>query len=842
MAQPRPADSLPLLATVPLEPHARRLALLVVLASLAVFIAVIPFAKVQLAPVNAFIPIYESALLLNDLITAVMLFGHFSILRSRALLVLACGYLFAAVIVIPHALTFPGVFAPTGLLGAGAQSTAWLYVLWHSGFPLFVMAYALLNHRDHARPCLIGSPRRAAVAGVAAVLVLAGACTVLATTFHDALPAILISGKYTLAGNAILASTWLFSALAIAVLWRYTKRSTLDVWLLVVMSAWICDIALSAVLNGGRFDVGFYAGRIFGLLAASCVLIVLLLESNRLFAQLAVAHDDALQRTQDLQRLNTQNEERAAQYARALGALHYKEEEVRAVVQNIADCVITIDARGVVKSANPAVAQVFGYSESEVLGRDILMLIPELEYDAHFFLRGSLDHATGQAMAGSSTEVEGLHRDGRRVPLELAISDFEVHGERLFIGVLRDISERKRFIAELWQARAHAEHANKAKSAFLSSMSHELRTPLNAILGFAQVLTSDSMPVTADKRKHFTTHILKAGKHLLVLINEILDLAKVESGTLALSPEPVGVADVIGACQAMMEPMAAQRGIRLVFAVDSGWHVRADRTRLKQVLLNLMSNAVKYNRPGGAVTVGCAAVSAERVRITVQDDGAGLDAAQLEQLFQPFNRLGQEAGGEEGTGIGLTVTKRLVELMGGSIGATSTVGVGSVFTIEMKSAAPAQHPETTDFARAMAPARSGLAVPVRTLLYVEDNPANQALVQEILAFRSGLRLLTAADARLGLDMARAHLPDVILMDINLPGMSGDEAMAILRADPDTAHIPVIALSANAMPRDVARSMASGFFRYLTKPIDIDEFFAALAGALEAVEDKTLQQR
>lgn len=840
MPQPIPTAGLPLLPTMPIEPRARKLALLVVLASVVVFLAAAPFAKVRLGAVSAFIPIYESALLLNDLITAVMLIGHFSILRSRALLVLACGYLFTAVITIAHALTFPGLFAPSGLLGAGSQSTAWLYVFWHSGFPLCVMAYALLSHRERAMPRPLQRPHLAVLAGGAAVLVIAGGFTLLATNFHDALPALLEAGHYTLAGNVVFTSTWVFSVLAVVWLWRCTAHSMLDLWLAVVMCAWICDIALSAVLNAGRFDLGFYAGRIYGLLAASCVLIVLLLESNRLYARLALAHEQALQRTDDLQRLNIQNADRATQYAKALDELHYKDEEMRAVVHNLADCVITIDSSGIIRSANPAVEQVFGYSAAEVLGRDILMLIPELEYDAHCFQREKTDDAR---LLDMGSEVEGLHQDGRRIPLELAINDFVVHGKRLFIGVLRDISERKQFISELWQARSRAEQANKAKSTFLSNMSHELRTPLNAILGFAQVLASDAMPLSAGKRKDFTVHILTAGRHLLVLINEILDLAKVESGTVTLSPEPVGVGEVVCACQQMIANMVEQRRIRVVSSVDPGQYVLADRTRLKQVLLNLMSNAVKYNREGGAVTVSCAALSAERVRITIQDNGEGLDAAQLAQLFQPFNRLGKEGGPEEGSGIGLVVTKRLVELMGGSIGASSTVGVGSAFWIELKPAPATQGPDGKGVAIASAPfTGQRLAATKSTLLYVEDNPANLTLIREIIAFRADLELLTAVDARLGIDMARARQPAVILMDINLPRMSGNEAMAILRADPGTAHIPVIALSANAMSRDVAQSVATGFFRYLTKPINIEAFFEALDSALEATHDKTLDQR
>ena len=382
--------------------------------------------------------------------------------------------------------------------------------------------------------------------------------------------------------------------------------------------------------------------------------------------------------------------------------------------------------------------------------------------------------------------------------------------------------------SELGLAMEEARSANQAKSAFLSSMSHELRTPLNAILGFAQILTSDKLPSTLAQKKEFAGHILKSGRHLLTLINEILDLAKIESGTVALSMEPVEMHEMLAECRTMMEPLAEQRGIRALFPDRCHVSVMADRTRLKQILLNLLSNAIKYNREGGAVVVDCSEPSPDILRISVQDTGMGLKQEQLDMLFQPFNRLGQESGVEEGTGIGLVVTRRLVELMGGTISVSSSPGVGSVFSVDLRSTAPVQAPAMGEAETA---ANHGELHEEVTLLYVEDNPANLKLVQEIIRFRPGMRLLTAPDAQLGLEMARAHLPDIILMDVNLPGMSGLEAVRVLRADERTGKIPVIALTANAMPRDVERGMAAGFFRYLIKPINIDEFTEAINSTL-----------
>ncbi|MFC5480344.1 ATP-binding protein [Massilia suwonensis] len=383
--------------------------------------------------------------------------------------------------------------------------------------------------------------------------------------------------------------------------------------------------------------------------------------------------------------------------------------------------------------------------------------------------------------------------------------------------------------AELANAIDEARKANQAKSAFLSSMSHELRTPLNAILGFAQILTSESLPTTEAQKKEFASHILKSGRHLLTLINEILDLAKVESGTITLSMEPVALGEILTECQTMIEPLAAARGIRVLFPQQAQVdHVvlLADRTRLKQVLLNLLSNSIKYNRDAGAVVLGCQQVSRERLRIAVQDTGMGLRPDQLDSLFQPFNRLGQEAGAQEGTGIGLVVTRRLVELMNGTIEVSSSPGVGSVFTIELGATSPQVSQAGAFEAAAPALAADDQGTP-HLLLYVEDNPANLKLVEEIVRFRPDLRLIAAGDGPLGLSMARAHHPEIILMDLNLPGMSGLEVLAQLRREPGMRDIPVIALTANAMPRDIERGIAAGFTRYLTKPIDIDKFNEAI---------------
>jgi CheY-like chemotaxis protein len=345
-------------------------------------------------------------------------------------------------------------------------------------------------------------------------------------------------------------------------------------------------------------------------------------------------------------------------------------------------------------------------------------------------------------------------------------------------------------------------------------------------------MESGTPPPTPKQQKDLD-QILGAGWYLLELINEILDLALIESDRATLSREAVSLDEVMLECWTMIEPQAQKRNVRVTFPnFSSPCFVSADRTRVKQVLINLLYNAIKYNISDGTVNIDLAPVTPNSIRISIRDSGAGLPPEKLAELFQPFNRLGRESGSEEGTGIGLVVTKRLVELMGGAIGVDSAVGVGSVFWIELILAtSPLTAVQKAEHAALVRP-QLAHGMPQRTVLYVEDNPANLALVEDIVARLPDIHLISAADGDIGIEFARAYLPAVILMDINLPGINGIEAMKILRTHPETAHIPIIALSANALPHDVVRGMEAGFFRYLTKPIKLKEFMYALDAALE----------
>jgi signal transduction histidine kinase/CheY-like chemotaxis protein len=507
--------------------------------------------------------------------------------------------------------------------------------------------------------------------------------------------------------------------------------------------------------------------------------------------------------------------------------------------------IIATDEKGIIQLFNVGAERMLGYRADEVINRvrpsdmhdpmEVRARAMALSVELDTPIAPGFEALAFKASRGIEDiyELTYICKDGSSFPAIVSITALrDDYGDLIgYLLIGTDNSVRKRGELQLNEAMAAAEKANRAKTDFISSMSHELRTPLNAILGFAQLVESGT-PVPTPTQKRSIDQILKAGWYLLELINEILDLTLIESGKLTLSGEPVSLAEVLAECRAMVEPQAQQRSIAMVFArLEQPRYVKADRTRLKQVLINLLFNAIKYNQPGGHVTLECTLSPPDAIRISVRDTGPGLSIAQRAQLFQPFNRLGQESGAEEGTGIGLVVTKRLVHLMGGQIGVDSTPGVGSVFWIQMALTTTPQlaaHEDT----HADPPRPAALpGAPLHTLLYVEDNPANLELVELIIGRRSDLRLLSAADASLGIEFARVYQPEVILMDINLPGISGIEAMKILRADPSTAHIPIIALSANAVPRDIQRGLEAGFLSYLTKPIKVNQLLDALDAAL-----------
>jgi len=531
--------------------------------------------------------------------------------------------------------------------------------------------------------------------------------------------------------------------------------------------------------------------------------------------------------------------------------LRQSERHLRSVIDALPVAIYTTDAEGHLTHFNQAAVEFSGHTPE--LGTDQWCISLKLyRPDGSFLPHGECPMAIalkeGRQILGAEAIAE--RPDGSRAwfiahPTPL----HDTHGNLIGgINMLIDITERKRMDQiildsniELKKAKNVAERANLAKSDFLSNMSHELRTPLGAILGFAQLIEASNPPPT-PAQKRSVDQILQAGWYLLELINEILDLTLIESGKLSLFIESVSLFELIRECKTMIEPQALKRNITLHFPdLNNKVMVNADHTRLKQVLINLLSNAVKYNCENGNVIVTCFECSPGRIRICVEDTGEGLSAEKVSQLFQPFNRLGKENSSEEGTGIGLVMTKRLIELMGGKINVASTEGEGSVFWIDLDMSTHKQYIENDVIEHSGVTLKQiANGASKHTLLYVEDNAANLMLVEDIVAPRSDITFITATDGYSGIELARTTQPDLILMDINLPGISGTEALKILAADPMTTHIPVIALSANALPRDIEKGLEAGFFRYLTKPIKINEFMNTLDVALEFVARKPMQ--
>ena len=496
---------------------------------------------------------------------------------------------------------------------------------------------------------------------------------------------------------------------------------------------------------------------------------------------------------------------------------------LQAIIETTVDGIVTIDEDSRIESFNPAAERMFGYRAADVIGRNVSILMPEpaaSEHDGYVrrYLAGGAPR-----IIGIGREVQGRRADGSVFPLDLAVSEARFGTRRLFVGLTRDITERKRIEASLIAAKELAEKASRAKSEFLSRMSHELRTPLNAILGFAQILELNRKePLTPAQAEH-VAQIARSGWQLLTMIDEILDLARIDTCQLELRRAPVSLAPVVHECAALVGPLLETYRVSLTVCDDAlaRCAVLADADRLKHVVLNLLGNAVKYNRPGGRVTVTASRADRGRVRLSVADTGCGLAPDQLDRVFEPFERAGAERTSVEGAGIGLTVARRLVEAMGGTIGADSEPGVGSTFWVELDDAAGERNTEevagrsTREAERA--PPVSGVT---KRVLYVEDSPANVRLMRQVLASRPQIELLSARTAAEGLALAREEQPDLILVDIGLPGDDGFALKQQLDAHPPLARVPIIALTGDACVIQAERGRAAGFVDYLTKPVDI----------------------
>lgn len=488
------------------------------------------------------------------------------------------------------------------------------------------------------------------------------------------------------------------------------------------------------------------------------------------------------------------------------------------------------DASGTITYVNDKFVEISGYTRDELLGKNHRLLNSGY-HDVRFFAEMWKEISHGQPWHG---QICNRSKRGDFYWVESTIVPFfDSYGLiTQYVSIRTDITKNKEIEVELIKSREEAERASNAKSEFLSSMSHELRTPLNAVLGFAQLLQFDE-ELSPDS-KEGVHEILKAGDHLLTLINEVLDLAKIESGHMDISLEPVAIEPVILESFDLLDRLAAAHGVRLILGQTENMVVRADRVRLKQIFLNLLSNGIKYNRRGGTLTVEASHPEPGRVWIRVVDTGPGIAAEKIAELFKPFHRLGAENGPVEGAGIGLVITQRLVELMGGSVGVESRLGEGSTFWVEL------QEERNDTVLTSAEPLAFALRADERsrahTVLYIEDNPSNLKLVSQILGRRPHIHLLTAHAPRLGVDLARTRSPDLILLDINMPDMDGYEVLRVIRSQAELERIPVIAVTANAAPKDIRRGLEAGFNDYVIKPIDVAKLLAVVDHYL--FEDKT----
>ncbi len=701
-------------------PDARHLAVAVVCLSALVFAVLIPHASTPLQPIPPFVLVYESVLTICDLITAVLLFGQFHILRRRSLLVLASGYLLTASMATLHALSFPGLFAPNGWIGGGSQTTAWLYVAWHGGFPCAVLIYAWLRGIEGSGSGRIAGDdeavsRRASMmalgACIAVVAVLCGMVVTVTTVLHKALPIL-----YTEHGNApglfkTLAVILVIDVLALIALWRRGRpHSVLDLWVMVVLCVWICDISLSAWLNSARFDLGYYAGRIYGLLAAAFVLIVLLLENGKLYSKLARSYV----REQDK----------------------------------------VIEARNL------------------------------------------------------SVALERMN---------------QLLGE---------------------QNRA-LEDANLRKSEFLANMSHELRTPLNAIIGFSEVLKDGLVGELPAEQKEYVSDIFNSGKHLLSLINDILDLSKVEAGQMTLDLEHTPIAELLERALSIVKDKALQHRIALNSDIDPALGtLELDTRKAKQIVYNLLSNAVKFTPDGGRVTLRARRVArtvvaqwrtdaaagmrlplppgdaAEFLEIAVEDTGIGIAPQDAQRLFKPFVQIDSSLGRRyTGTGLGLALVLKLAVLHGGTVALESETGVGSRFTVWLP-----WHDAMPAAGNAALAVQLAASERARLVLLIEDNVHAAELITVQLEAES-LNVVRAASAEEALALMNDLRPAVIILDIFLPGMDGWTFLERIKQAPSPwSNVPVVIAS---ICDDTPRGIALGASEVLQKPVSREQMAATM---------------
>jgi PAS domain S-box-containing protein len=640
--------------------------------SLLGFIAAVPFARVPLIQVPAFIGVYQSAVIITDAITATLLFALFTLTRSAALLVLVSAYIFTAAIAAVHMLTFPGLFSPTGLLAAQTQSTAWLYMAWHGTFPLAVIVYVLVRRlqvtRNWRSEFSDGAAGLFAIAVAAAVAI---GFTTLTTAGHAFLPEIMQGGHYTSAFILVVSTVWILSALALVALWTQRPHSTLDLWLMVVMCAWIFDVGLSAVFNGGRFDLGFYGGRAFGLLAASYVLVELLLETTHLYAR---SFHACMQRSRDLLRDSHKELAMVREQAQEKNAL------LASIVTASDDAIISKTVDGVITSWNLGAERMFGYATAEAIGRHISLIIPperlpeEGEIMEKLMRHEPIEHF----------ETVRMGKNGRLIDISLSISPLVDAQGRIVGGakIARDITAQKRSEDTLKRYAQALERVNSDLEDFAYIASHDLKEPLRGLSRNATFLQDDYADKVDRSGVKRLERIRYLAKHMERLIDNLLSYSRLGREGMTVSRTDLNelVREVAGLVATTLEEQNASISISQPLP-----EILCDRGQVLHVFLNLISNAVKYNsKDRKTVEIGyIPEMRTERGLAQgvfyVRDNADGIDKQFHEKIFQIFKRLNNEDPEKKGSGVGLTFTRKIIHRHGGQIWLESQPGEGATF-------------------------------------------------------------------------------------------------------------------------------------------------------------------
>jgi PAS domain S-box-containing protein len=736
------------LLTMPAARRERRLAAAVVAATILIFIIAAPFASVQLPAVWAFVPSYQSALALNDLITAVLLYAQYPVVRSRAMLLLAAGYLFTALMAIVHALTFPGLFAPGGLLGAGPQTTAWLYMFWHAGFPLAIVGYAMLKQGDRdgvtSPGGAAGEPTRAShlaiAASVVAVAAVVAAVTLLATSGHALLPPIMEGNGYANVFTVVVATTWGLSLVALLALWVRRPHSVLDFWLMVVMCAWLCDIALAAMLNAGRFDLGFYVGRIYGLLAASFVLMVLLLDTSALYVQLA--------------RMYQAERRRAADEISSINA------RLRTLVDSSPLPIFSLDSGGRIATWNGAAERIFGRTEADMVGRHFASLSENAGSD--------FDGVHQRVLAGErlvDLPTQWRCADGKA--LDIVCSGAPVGEAGRLVGgavyIAEDVTERRKLERQLAQAQKM-----EAVGQLTGGIAHDFNNMLTVITGTIEILVDG----VADRPKlaEIAKLIDEAAERGANLTRQLLAFARRQP----LQPQKTDINALMVTAAGLLRPTLGEQVEIESMLDDAAWPAQVDRNQLVTAVINLAINARDAMAGGGKLTLetgnanldaAYAAANPEvrpgpYVMVAISDTGAGIPEAIRDKVFEPFFTT-KEVG--KGTGLGLSMVYGFVKQSGGHIKIYSEEGQGTTIKLYL--------PRATEQAGSAADA----AVPAadetghETILVVEDDRlVRDYVVGQLKSLGYAVTAAPAAAEALAMIEAGAE-PDLLFTDVIMPG-------------------------------------------------------------------------